>query len=426
MEQIQLTKEWNYYKDQLTGFYNRFALLEYLELHARSRMTIFAVNIDNFSAYNRMYGYLIGDEILKQVADNLDKLKFSHIKFFRFDGDEFVFLTREFMNFREIEEFALGIISFFSQTEIEINKLEETSLKVSVSVGVAMGNGIITLSHAQSAIEEARRNSKGAYKLFTAKEGYHKEQQENVYWINKIKKAIEDENLIAYFQPIRNVKTGKIEKFECLARIKDDEIVVSPIRFMEAARLTGTYSLITRSIIKKAFKEFKDNEYEFSINITANDIRMGYLEEFLMYHVNKYKVDPSRIVLEILEDIVTLSEGNMIEQIERFRKIGFKIAIDDFGMENSNFSRLLELYPDFLKIDGAFIKDILVSEKSRIIVDAIVEVCKKSGIKVIAEYVSDAKIYEYVKNAGIDYAQGFYIGKPVEETDKELEEGKIR
>jgi EAL domain-containing protein (putative c-di-GMP-specific phosphodiesterase class I) len=322
------------------------------------------------------------------------------------------------MNFKEIEEFARALISFFNQIEITIQSaLEEINLKVSISVGVAMGGGIITLNHAQMAINEARLNSKGSYHLFTSKSEYSKKQQENVYWINKIKKAIEDENLVAYYQPIKNLHTGKIEKFECLARINEDAVVVSPIRFMEAARVTGSYSLITRTIIKNAFLEFSKNDYEFSINITASDIKLGYLEEFLMLHVNKYNVDPSRIVLELLEDIVTLTESNMIEQITKLRKLGFNVAVDDFGMENSNFSRLIEFHPDYLKIDGSFIKNILTSKKSQIIVDAIVDICKKSDIKVIAEFVSDENIYEYIKQKGVDYAQGFYIGQPVEHVD---------
>ncbi len=408
-------REWDYYTDQLTGLANRYALLEYLELHSSSRLTIFVVNIDNFSGLNRMYGYVISDAILKEVAHYLESLKLPHMKFFRFDGDEFVYVTQEFMNFREIEEFSKAVISFFNQVEIEVQKAKEhISLKVSVSIGVAMGGGIITLNHAQTAINEARLNSKGSYKLFTAKSDYSKKQQENVYWINKIKSAIEEENLIAYYQPIKNIKTDKIEKFECLARINDDFAVVSPIRFMEAARLTGTYSLITRSIIKNAFAEFSGSEYEFSINITASDMKLGYLEEFLMLHVKKYDVKPSQVVLELLEDIVTLTEGNMIEQIERLRKLGFQVAVDDFGMENSNFSRLLEFHPDYLKIDGAFIKNITQNKKSQIIVDAIVGICKKSDIKVIAEYVANEEIYDYIKELGIEYAQGFYIGQPVE------------
>ncbi len=416
---MEFSKPWDYYKDQLTGLENRYALMEYLEQNASHRMTIFVINIDNFSAYNKMYGYFISDAILKEVGEYLESIKLLHMHLFRFDGDQFVLLTKEFMNFREIDEFAESLISFFNQTEIEvIYGKEEVSLKVSISIGIAMGNGIITLNHAQMAINEARQNTKSSYKLFTDKSDYSKKQQENVYWINKIKKAIEEENLVAYYQPIRNMHTGKIEKFECLARINDDTVVVSPIRFMEAARLTGTYSLITRRIIRSAFAEFQDTAYEFSINITASDIKLGYLEEFLNLHTRKYSIDPSRVVLELLEDIVTLTEGNMMEQIESLRRQGYQIAIDDFGMENSNFSRLLELHPNYIKIDGAFIKNILEDKKSQIIVDAIVEICKKSGIKVIAEYVTDEAIYDYLKELGVDYAQGYFIGEPVAHIEK--------
>ena len=412
---MHLSKKWDYYTDQLSGLKNRYALLEYLKRNAGHRVTLFVVDIDNFSAYNRMYGYLVADEILKNVARYLEMLALPHMHFFRFDGDQFVLLTDTFMNFRQIEEFAKGLISFFNETEIEMSCMgEEISLKVSISVGVAMGKGVTALSHAQEAINEARINSKSAYHLFTGKSDYSKRERENIYWINKIKKAIESEKLVAYYQPIENMQTGKIEKYECLARIKDDSIVVSPARFMEAARLTGSYWLITRSIIKRAFADFSHNEYEFSINITASDIKLGYLIEFLQLYTQKYAIDPSRVILELLEDIVTLTEGDMLDQIEALRQMGFGIAIDDFGMENSNFSRLLELHPDYLKIDGVFIKDILTNKKSQIIVEAIVKICKESGIKVIAEYVSDEKIYRYLETLGVDYAQGYYIGEPRE------------
>ena len=102
----------------------------------------------------------------------------------------------------------------------------------------------------------------------------------------------------------------------------------------------------------------------------------------------------------------------MLEQINSLRMNGFKIAIDDFGMENSNFSRLLELNPDYLKIDGAFIKNILEDKQSQIIVEAIVDICKKSDIKIIAEYVHNIKILQKIEDLKIDYSQGYYIGEP--------------
>jgi len=404
-------KEWEYYKDQLTGLDNRFALLEYIKLN--SRLNIFVINIDNFSNVNNAYGYVVGDEILVEIANRLRLLKSSNAKLFRFDSDEFVFVVNDFFNFRELKEFSEAIISFFNQTEIELNH-DDIVVKISVTIGVAMGNGIITLNHANVAVHEARLYSKSSYRIFTAKSEFAKRQQENVYWINKIRHAIEDEKLIGFFQPIRNNKTKKIEKYECLARIEDDNNLVSPVRFMEACKITGTLSLITRRITANAFRVFSNTDYEFSINITSNDISLGYLEEFLLMNAKKYNIDPSRVVLELLEDIVTLTEANMLEQITSLRKKGFKIALDDFGVENSNFSRLLELNPDYLKIDGMFIKNILQSKESELIVETIVGFCKKRGIQIIAEYIHNEAVLKKIEEYGIEYCQGYYIGEPKE------------
>jgi diguanylate cyclase (GGDEF)-like protein len=409
MKFILQEKLCDYYKDQLTGLDNRFALLEYLKFN--SRVNVFVINIDNFSSINNAYGYLVGDEILIQVANLLNIIKQKNAKLFRFDGDEFVFIVKDFYNFRELREFSESIISFFNQTEIDVGH-DDIVVKISPSIGVAMGNGVVTLNHAKVAISEARLHSRNTYKLFSGKSEYARKQQENVYWINKIRHAISDEKLLSFFQPILNNKTNKIEKFECLARIEDDEAMVSPARFMEAARITGALSLVTRTIIANAFKVFSDLEYEFSINITGSDIHLGYLEQFLLLNARKYDVDPSRVVLELLEDIVTLTESDMLEQINSLRKHGFQIAIDDFGQENSNFSRLLELNPDYLKIDGAFIKNIVDDEQSQIIVEAIVDICKKSGIKIIAEYIHNKNVLEKIKSMDIDYSQGYYIGQP--------------
>jgi EAL domain-containing protein (putative c-di-GMP-specific phosphodiesterase class I) len=244
---------------------------------------------------------------------------------------------------------------------------------------------------------------------------YIKKQQENVYWIHKIKDAFEKENLVPYYQPIINNTTKKIEKYECLVRIYDEGIVIPPIRFMEASRLTGTLSLVTRVIIEQSFKKFAHNEYDFSINITNSDFYFNYLEDFLLKHAYKNDVNPSRVVLEILEDIDSLSSPEVVSQLNALRGHGFKIAIDDFGSRSSNLSRLLEFSPDYLKIDGAFIKNILSDKKSLIIVEAMVLLCKKSNIKVIAEFVHNAEVQAKVEELGIEYSQGYYFSEPKED-----------
>ena len=167
-------------------------------------------------------------------------------------------------------------------------------------------------------------------------------------------------------------------------------------------------------MIERSFRAFADSNLGFSINITNTDLYLNYLEEFLLKHAQKNNIDPTRVVLEILEDIDSLSSDEILKQLNSLRKYGFKIAIDDFGSMSSNLSRLLEFSPDYVKIDGSFIKNILEDKKSLIIVESIVFLCKRSNIKVIAEFVHNKEVQEKIEELGIEYSQGYYIGEPQE------------
>ncbi len=124
-------------------------------------------------------------------------------------------------------------------------------------------------------------------------------------------------------------------------------------------------------------------------------------------------MEPSRITFEILENITIFKNSKKItQQLNELRGMGFKIAIDDFGIENSNFGRLLEINIDFIKLDGIFIKNLKHNKRNRTITKAIVNLAKTLKIETVAEFVEDEEVYEIVKECGIDYAQGYYIGKP--------------
>ena len=130
----------------------------------------------------------------------------------------------------------------------------------------------------------------------------------------------------------------------------------------------------------------------------------------------RYNLDLSRITFEVLENVNSVAKDDTTTQtIQALKRFGCKIAIDDFGVEHSNFLRLLELDFDYLKLDGVFIKDIAASSKSRKIVEAVVNLSKTLGIKTVAEFVENEAIYEILKEIGVDYAQGYYIAKPAPE-----------
>ncbi|QOY55505.1 EAL domain-containing protein [Candidatus Sulfurimonas marisnigri] len=396
------------YSDQLTNIQNRFALMEYLEkiLHGN----VFLINIDNFSNINSAYGFELGDKVLIEISKLINIAKPLSCQLFRLNSDEFVLVNEIDMTKKELEDVASSLISFFDQMEIEVS--DDIDIRISISIGIATGSCSEVLNHAKVAIKELREYKRGSYRIFDSKSTFIKKQQENIYWIHKIKVAFMEENLIAFYQPIINNKTKKIEKFESLVRIYDNGVLIPPVRFLEASKITGTLTLVTRTIIQKSFEMFRNKDYDFSINITSTDFHLNYLEEYLLKYSKKYDINPSRVVLEILEDITTLDAPGILEQLNSLRANGFKIAIDDFGSLSSNFSRLLEFSPDYLKIDGSFIKNILTDNKSLIIVEAIVLLCKKSGIKTVAEFVHSKEVQVRVEELGIDYSQGYYFSEP--------------
>ena len=374
------------------------------------KVNYFLLDIDNFTNLNSAYGYEVGNDILCQVAKYINIVRTNNTELYRYTSDKFVIIDDRDLSKLDLEEIAEEILSFFSQVDIVINNTLE--FHISLSIGVSVGVGLINIMHSELAVDEARESKRHHFNIYDESSEFIQNNKKSIYWILKIREAVANENIIAYFQPIVNNVTGKIEKYECLARIKDANEIISPYMFMDAARVTGNLSYVTKSLITQSFKKFSGTSYDFSINITGADFLLDYLEFFLLKNANKYNIDPSHVVLEMLEDITSLDKGNTLNQLNSLREKGFKIAIDDFGAENSNMSRLLEIHPDYLKIDGVFIKNIVADNKSQLIVESIVQLCNKSGIKVIAEFVHNEEVQNYIKNLGIEYSQGYHFGKP--------------
>ena len=159
-------------------------------------------------------------------------------------------------------------------------------------------------------------------------------------------------------------------------------------------------------------KFFKDNEYSFAINITREDFMGEYLVEFISYKCDYYGVNPERIYIEILENISTEATTGFLNQIHDLKALGCNISIDDFGVDSSNFSRMMQIKAEILKIDGHFIQQLLEDENAKIIVENIVDFSKKIGAKTVAEYVDSPELHKLVIEMCIDYSQGFFIGEP--------------
>jgi EAL domain-containing protein (putative c-di-GMP-specific phosphodiesterase class I)/DNA-binding NarL/FixJ family response regulator len=232
-------------------------------------------------------------------------------------------------------------------------------------------------------------------------------------WFDYTVSLIIEQKIQPFYQPIMSTLTGEIEKYEVLARGVDGKNIVPPHYLFHAAERKGITTTLTKMIIDKSFFYFASNTHNFSINITERDFKEGYLVDYLKEQLFCYRIDPARVTLEILESIdLTENLEFIAEQIRQLRAMGIKIAIDDFGVENSNFSRLLHIELDYIKLDGMYIRNIHSSDKKKLITLGIVKLAKTIGAELIAEFVEDETVMDIIRDCGVDYAQGYFVGKP--------------
>ena len=392
----------NIYTDSLTNLPNIQKLKE--SLKEKESSTLMILNIDSFKEINGFYGLKVGDAILKQVANNINSLYNEQFEVFRLYADEFAILAKKDFT----KEKCIKILKTLNE---KYYFYEQSSIIVKLSMGVVVNTKKRAIEKATLALRNAK-NKKTNFEEYKNSLMIQDEYKNHITWSNNIKTALDEEKIIAYFQAIKDLKTGKISKYESLARLVIDEEVYSPALFINIAKKAKLYPLVTRATIKSAFNFFKDkNDIEFSINYSVEDIANEETTHYLENLLKEYKIG-SRLIIEILES-EEIDDFNLINNfISKMKSYGVKIAIDDFGSGYSNFSYILQLNVDFLKIDSSLIKNIHKNNDSKIIVKTIVDFAKRVNLKVIAEMVHNKEIEDLLKELDVDFVQGFYIGKP--------------
>lgn len=397
-----------HYVDSLTGINNRNKLQD--DIKNSGYKAIMVMDIDKFGQVNAVYGSDVADYVLAEVANMLQINKPNNAELYRYAGDQFVFVI-ENPTKNQAELLADQILSFAAMTHIYHEDIE---IKIGFTIGIDYGEGSLELiSHAIIALNDSKTKGVNSYARFSPNLEILKMQESNLYWIPRVRNAIEKEAVRPWFQPIVNNKTGKVERYECLARLKDEAgNIVDPYYFLQAAEVSGILTSITKAIITHSFDYFENSGVKFSINITDNDLQEGYLEEYLKHKLTKHNLKPKQITLEIVESVTASEASSQTDQLLRLKKMGFLIAADDFGAEHSNFSRLLSIDLDMIKIDGRFVRNLEHDGRSQAIVKNIVQFSNSIGAQTVAEFVGTPEVYDIVKSIGVDYSQGFFLGKP--------------
>ncbi len=392
------------YNDLLTGLKNKTSLIE--ELNGTQFNTLIFLDINNFSYVNTAYGFTIGDKVLLKVSTILHDMFNDNL--YRINADQFAL---KFNDKIDIKKIVTSVQDKFEKTLISV---ENITLKVSFTYGGVYSDKEL-LKYAALAIKKAKESGKNRLHIFDEDLDSPKRRKDFIFMNNRIHSAFEDDLIVPFFQGIYDNTKEEILKYEALIRIVTKEgKIISPYEFLEVARLSGLLTKLTRIMIDKTFAVMKNSAHSFSINITEDDLNSFYLVEYLSQKSQDYNISPQQVTLEILEGISATGQKNNIEQLKTLKQMGYKLAIDDFGAEYSNFERVLALDVDILKIDARYIKNIDTDIKSYEIVKAIVSFSKNMNIKTVAEFVHSASVQKVVKELGIDLSQGYYFSEPTQ------------
>lgn len=404
-----------YNHDPQTGLLNFISLAKAIESDEYKYVVL--LDISNFSLINKQYGKIFANSILKETAHILKKHTNSTIKLFKTESDRFVFILRE-PEREKIEFFCQQIISFFDTETIVVDGF---NISINFSIGVApTQTKCYPVVNAEFALESGKKVGTRYYHFYNEVTDGLEKTYDVAKRLDITKKMIQSDSIEPFYQPIVDTQTGEVVKYEVLARGNYEGEYLSPYYFIAEATKLGLVNSITRMMINKSFDYFEERDISFSINITQRDLLDKYLTVFLDEKLKIYNIKASRVTFEVLENI-TLGEEqeSVLKQLVALKKMGFKIAIDDFGIENSNFSRLLKVDFDYIKLDGILVKGLVENKKDRVVISAIVGMAKTLGIKTIAEYVESKEVYEIIKEIGVDMAQGHYIGKPLAMLEEE-------
>jgi len=395
------------YHDTLTGFKNKNSLQKMLKTDIRT-YTLILLNVDNFSYVNTAYGCDSGDVILIEIAKILKKLC-SHDLLYRINADEFGIAYK-----KEIDVVLLikKIQHYFATHAIVVDKL---TFHVTFSYGATIGKYTL-FKKATVALKEAKERGNNRFKVYYEDENIIEECQltQFVELNNLLHDAIDNSLFVPFFQGIYDNKKNNINHYEALVRIKHKNGYYPPYLFLETAKLSGLLPKITKIMIEMTFEIMAKYDYSFSINITEEDLDQNFLLDYLEKSAKRFGIDPNRVTLEILENISSYSGKNHLIQLGLLKKAGYKIAIDDFGTQYSNFERLLDMDIDFLKLDAKYIRNIDTDKKSQDIVESIIFFAKRNNIPCIAEFVHSKSVANKIQELGIEYSQGYYYSEPNE------------
>lgn len=420
----------NAYYDMLTNIPNRTLLMDNLksfitEKHGYEEYAaLLFMDIDNFKKVNETYGHDVGDNLLKQVVDRINEIIGSKEIFARVSGNKFVILIPALhLDELKSKEMTEKYIETLNHRFVQPLNVAGEEYHLTFTIGVILFNNndasaFDLLKRAETAMYEAKKSARGTSLFYTS--DMTSSSKEDLMLENDIHKAIQNNELSIHYQPQLDVATNKIIGAEALVRWNHPtQGFISPGRFIPIAEESGVIIKLEEWIFDQVLQEIKKLSElpggfpldHVAINISTMHFLQTHFVEKLMLMMQKYKIKPEWIDIEITESGIMRNIKDAVQKIKELKKFGFTFSIDDFGTGYSSFAYLKELPVNVIKIDQSFVMNMHNNQGDATIVETVVAIGQKFHLKVLSEGVESQDTLTRLSEMGCDLYQGNYLYK---------------
>ena len=412
------------YNDPLTGLPNKTLFMDRLSViidktrENRTPVAVMILDLDNFKHVNDTYGHSFGDILLQMVAKRLASGVRKEDTMARESGDEFLFLLNRLSRQETSADVAMRVMELMEKP-FHIRG-EDVYLTCSIGISLFPADGREPeelVKNADIAMHRTKEMGKNSYQLFTST--MNDRVRKRMLLENSLRKALNRDEFIVYYQPKVSLSTGKITGMEALVRWKrEDGFLVSPVEFIPVAEETGIIVEIGERVLKDACltaKQLNDEGHDFkvSVNLSPKQFRHTRLLDQIMQTLSASGLSPGSLELEITEGTVMEDERTAINLLKALKKKGVFLSIDDFGTGYSSLQYMKQLPIDIIKIDRSFIKDIPDSENDMAITSGAISMAHALHLKVIAEGVETEEQVKFLRELNCESYQGYLCSPPV-------------
>lgn len=407
--------------DTLTNLHNRYFFDQQLnhfckKTAANQEHALLYIDLDHFKIINDSQGHQQGDKVLQKVAELFEQCVSGDALVCRLGGDEFAIILE---NTDLLDAHMIGE-SLCQTIEHQSFRFGEQNYSISCSIGLTQINqnncdASECLKQADIALYVAKSRGRNIVHCYSESDANTKQLLSGITWAHSIKEALKAQSLTMHFQPIWCYKEQKISYYEALVRLIVNDEIIYPNQFIPSLELVTDIDLLDQNVIEKTISLL--GEYpelnKVAINLSAQAFNNANLLNTISESIKLHNVSPDRLTFEITESASISNLVATTAMITQLQKIGCQFSIDDFGTGFSTFSYLKQLPANQVKIDGSFVKDMTQDSIDKALVNAIKDISHSLGKTCVAEYVEDEETFELLREIGVDYAQGYYIGKPV-------------